>query len=260
MTTWTFGGTALSNYGRVLLFNDNYDIADRRGGNILLPFQHGQQFAEKYFDERRLTFTIKYQGASYTALETANDSLKALIAPRTQQTLAQTREDTTVRNISAVVNRPLQMDLSNGNRTAFFIVEFTCAFPFFRLSTPVSSNIITVNASPKAWTVTNPGTVEELDAKIVLTGPLSSPVITNSTNGYTLTYSGVIASPRVVTIQKSGKEWIATTDLGVNVIANVTHTGGSTFMKFDVGTNTMSITDSTHTTGTIEAIFNAPFL
>ena len=258
--SWTFGGTALTTYGRVTLFNDSYDITERRGGDILLPFQHGQQFVQKYFDERRLAFTIKYQGASFSALESNIDALKTLIAPRTQQTLSQTRSDATVRTIPAVVERPLQVDLSNGNNIAFFIIEFTCAFPFFRLSTAIADNTTTINANPKAMTVTNPGTVEEMDATIILTGPLSNTVITNSTNGYTLTYTGTISSPRVVTIQKSGREWIATDDLGANKISNITHSGGSTFMKFEPGANTLSIADSTHTTGTVKVTFNAPYL
>jgi hypothetical protein len=260
MTSWTYGGTALTTYGRVTLFSDSYDFIERRNENILLPFQHGRSFVEKYFEERILSFVIKYQGATFGALETINDSLKQKLSPRTLQTLAQTREDTTVRNVQAIVDRPLQMDLSHGNNIALFVVEFTLPFPFFRLSTEITSNETTINASPKAMVVTNPGTVEERDATIVLTGPLLNTVITNSTNGNTLTYTGTIASPRIVTIQKSGNEWIATNDLGTNVIGNITHTGASTMMVFDPGTNNLSITDGTATTGKVRVRFYAPFI
>ena len=259
-TVWTFGGTALTTYGKVNHFNDNYDLPMRRGSDIILPYQPGQMFVPKQFDSRKLLFTIKYQGASYSALETNNDSLKQLLAVRTEQTLSQTREDATVRTIQATVNRPLQIDLSNGNKTAFYVIEFVCAFPYFRLSTAIADNTTTINANPKAMTVTNPGTVDEQDATIIWTGPLSNTVITNSTNGYTLTYTGTIASPRVVTIQKSGREWTATTDLGANVISNISHSGGSSYMRFEAGTNTLSIADSTHSTGTVKVSFNAPFI
>ena len=72
---------------------------------------------------------------------------------------------------------------------------------------------------------------------------------------------GTIASPRVVTIQlAAGGDWTATTDLGANVIANVTHSGAPSLFVFNVGANTLSVADDTHTTGTVGFSFYAPFL
>lgn len=260
--TWTFGGTALSTYGKVTLINDYLDLPPRRGDDVLIPFQHGQVFTQKYYDVRSLTFGIAlYTGTSATTLESTIDALKAKLAPRTQQTLAHTMADTTVRNISASVNELLEPDRAH-NGFLRYVVTFKCAYPFFRLSTEITSNETTIDASPKAMVVTNPGTVEERDASIVLTGPLSNTVITNSTNGNTLTYTGTIASPRVVTIATDAttRELIATDDLSANKIANVTHSGASCWMVFNVGTNNLSITDGTATTGKVRVRFNAPFL
>lgn len=257
MTTYTYGGAALTTYGKILNV-DVFDLVERRGENIQLAFQDGTKYAQKFYSERTIMFEMVATASTAAAMETLIDALKTKFSPRTEQTLAETREDTTVRNISATVDVSIQPRRPT-SKIVYYFLTFKCAFPFWRLSTAIADNTVTVNASPKAWSVTNPGTVEEYDATIILTGPLQNTVITNSTNGWTLTYTGTIASPRVVTIQKSGKEWIATTDLGANVIGNVTHTGGASFMRFDVGANTMSITDATATTGTVKASFYAPF-
>ena len=260
MTTWTFGGTALTSFGKVTLIDDYLELPTRRGENIILPFRHGTVFAQKYYGERVLTFGIAINAASATALETTFDNMRKLFSLRTEQTLAATMEDSTVRNASASVNSPLEVKRFT-NTFARVTVEFSLAKPYFRLSTAIADNTTTINASPKAMTVTNPGTVEERDATIILTGPLLNTVITNSTTGGTLTYTGTIASPRVVTISTSATgEYVATTDLGANVIGNITHTGASALMVFNPGDNTLSITDGTATTGTVKVTFSAPFL
>jgi hypothetical protein len=165
-----------------------------------------------------------------------------------------------VRNAYATVNRPLEVQRVT-NTFARIVVEFTLCQPFFRLSTAITDNTTTIDSDPKAMVVANPGTIEERDATIILTGPLANTVITNSTNGCTLTYTGTIASPRVVTISTASTgEYVATNDLGANVIGNVSHTGASALMVFNTGNNTLSIADDTHTTGTVQVTFNAPFL
>lgn len=260
MTTWIFGGTALSSFGKVTLINDYLDFVERRGENIIVPYQHGRVFVEKYFDERKLSFGIAVVGTSASDLETKMDTMRALFAPRTQQTLAMTREDTTVRNAQATVDKALGVERLS-DKIARVVVDFTMPSPFFRLSTAIADNTTTINANPTAMVFSNPGTVEERNPTITLTGPLSNTVITNSTNGCVLTYTGTIASPRVVTITTNSQgEYIATNDLGTNVIGNITHSGSAALMVLNVGSNTLSIADDTHTTGAVKISFYAPFL
>lgn len=259
-TSWTYGATALTTFGKVLKINDYLDMPARRGDDVLLPFRHGKTFVQKYYDSRTLVFGMAYPASSATVLETTMDTARKLFSLRTQQTLAMTMEDATVRNISAIVNRPLEIDRKSPT-IVFFIVEFVCPFPFWRLSTVIADNTTTINVNPKSMTVTNPGTVEERDATIILTGPLLNTVITNSTTGVVLTYTGTIASPRVVTIATATTgEYTATTDLGVNVIGNITHTGSAALMVFNPGSNSLSIADGTSTTGTVKVTFSAPFI
>jgi len=260
MTTYSFGGTALTSFGKVTLINDNLDMPASRGNNQIIPFRHGTVFARKYFEERSMSFGIAITAATATALETTFDTMRKLFAVRTEQTLSMTMEDATIRTVSASVDKSIQVTRVT-NTFARVIVDFTLCRPYWRLSTAIADNTTTINANPKAMIVTNPGTMEERDATIILTGPLSNTVITNSTQGVSLTYTGAIASPRIVTIStNSYGEYVATTDLGVNVIGNITHSGSAALMTFAPGNNTMSIADSTATTGTVKVTFNAPFI
>lgn len=259
-STWTYGGTALSTLGKVTLINDYLDMPERRGDNMIIPYRHGTVFAAKYFDQRKITFGIAVTAASAAALETLFDTMRGLFAPRTEQTLSNTREDSTVRTIQATVDSTLQVERIT-NTFARVIVEFTACKPYFRLSTAIADNTVTINASPKAMTVTNPGTVEEREATFLLTGPLLNPSLSNTTSGTVLTYTGTISAGHTVTIAvNSYGEYTATHSVSGNVIGNVTHSGSSALMVFNVGNNTLAITDGTATTGTVKISFYAPFL
>lgn len=258
MTTFTFAGTDLSTLGNITLINDYLDLPERRGGNITIPHRHGTTYATKFYDERTLSFGIAVIESTHAALETKMDTIRALFSSTVAQTLSITYEDVTTKTALVSVDKALQV--SRTATMARIVVEMTMCEPFFRLSAAIADNTVTIDANPKAMTVTNPGTVEERDATIILTGPLSNTVITNSTNGCALTYTGTIASPRVVTISTVNGEFVATTDLGANVIGNITHSGSSALMPFNIGANVLSIADATHTTGTVKVTFHAPYL
>jgi len=259
MTSWKFGNYDLASFGVITLIDDHLDLPDRRGNDQIIPMRHGTVFVQKYYDARVLMFGLAVAGQTPSEMESVLESLRGVLAVRAQQTLSQILADGSIRTAQACVNKSMQITRPAPN-IALLTIEFTLAEPFFRASSAIPDNTVTVNASPKAWTVTNPGTIEERDPTIILTGPLANTAITNSTNGCILSYNAAIASPRVVTIQTVNGEFIATDDLGANKIGNVTHSGASALMVFDIGTNTLSITDDTATTGTVKATFNTPYL
>jgi hypothetical protein len=262
MTTWTFGSTALTTYGKVTLINDYLDLAERRGENITIPYRDGRVFVQKFYDERKLSFGIALSTASATALETAIDALKAKVALPTQQTLAQTMEDTTVRNIQATVDELIEPDrITNGLMK--YVLTFRCTSPYFRLSTAIADNTLAINATPKAMTVTNPGTVTERDPTIIIHGAFTSLTITNSTTGASLTYTGAISTSETVTIGTAATgEYYATLSTGsANVIGNITHAGASCLLDFFPGANTLAIVNAGRdANSTVKISFNAPFI
>ena len=260
MTTITFNGTNLSTFGNVTVLDDYLDVPERRGQNQVIPFRDGAVFVEKLFNERSIIVGIAVLKTTLAALETTMGTMRALFAPSTQKTLSFTYEDATVRTAQASVEKPIQVKRM-GTTAARVVVEFSVPSALFRLSTAITDNTTTINANPTAMVVTNPGTAVERDPTITLTGPLSNTVITNSTNGSILTYTGTIASPRIVTISTSSSgEYVATDDLAASKIGNVSHSGSTSLLLINVGTNNLSIADDTATTGTVKVGFNAPFV
>lgn len=258
MTTWKFGAIALTTYGKVTLMDDYLSTPARRGDNQFIPFRHGSVFVKKFYDERTMIFGIAVTAASLTALETLFDTMRQKFAPLTEQVLEATMTDATVRQANAIVNGALSVTPIT-SKFARVVVEFSLAKPFFRSDTAYEP-VVTIDASPKAMVVTNSGTIEERDPTITLTGPLTNVVITNSTNGKTLTYTGVIAGGATVTISTNTTgEYIAVHSASGNVIGNVTHSGDTALMTFDVGANTLAITSDVATTGTVTISFAPAF-
>jgi phage-related protein len=259
MSTWYFGGTNLSSFGAITLLDDDGDTPDRRGEDIVIPFRNGRVPIAKYYDSRVIMFGLTINTATKTDLQDKLDDLRALLSPRVEQELQVVLDDTSVRTANAVVNKSFK-PTHLGPLAVKLTIEFTLADPFFYSDTEVEQ-IITIDASPKTGTVENPGTVEERNATITLTGPLTNPVITNTTNGVVLTYTGAIAGGEVVVIATNlTGEYTAVKDGTTNVIGNVTHSGSSALMIMDVGDNDLSITSDVTSIGTVTVAFYPPYL
>lgn len=257
-TTWTFGGSALTSFGRVTLMDDYLDTSERRGENIVIGFRHGRRFVEKYYEERRIIFGLAVNVATATLLESTLDNLKKLASVRGQQTLAMTMEDSSVRNISATVDTPLQISRKS-NTFALAVLEFTCAIPYWRGNTQTNGTV-TMSAGTVGGTITNTGTIEETDPTITFIGPLNNPAITNSTNGYTLSYAGSIGGTVVIQTDGTTGEYTAVSNGTANVIGNLTHSPGAALMQFNTGANVLSITNAGGTTGQVRFSFYPPYL
>lgn len=261
MTSFTFGGTALTSFGRVTLIDDYLDIAERRGENITLPYRHGTVYTPKFYDQRKITIGIVMVSATAAALETSFDTLRKLIANRNQQTLAMTLEDASVRNALASVDASIQAERVSPV-LARITLEFTLTSPFFRGATlyEVTSDAIDGTPTPQTLTVVNSGTVEERSPTLVLTGALRNPVITNTTTGVSLTYTGTIAGGATVEIGELNGEYFATHSGSGSVIGNVTHSGSSALMTFAAGNNAVTIADADYAGGTVKVSYYAPYL
>jgi phage-related protein len=258
MSSWSYRGTELDTLGIVTLVSDSLMMPERRGDNALIPFRDGRVFVEKLFEQRSMALGLEVSEDSLSALEIKMDTVKALLGGRSLGALVQTLEDLSVRTGQAEYTGDLNLSRVSP-LSVRMVLEFRMPDPFFRGETLVSE-IQTIDASPKTYTLTNTGTAVERNAKIVLTGPLQNTVITNVTNGCELTYTGTIASPRVVTIETVNGQFVATNDLGANVIGNVTHSGDAALFVLDAGANNLSVVDATHTTGIVKVEFYPPFL
>jgi len=260
MTTFAYGVTQLETLGNVTLINDYLDLPSRRGNNVTIPHRHGTVFVQKFYDERTIAFGIAVLGTSLADLETKMATIHGLFSEQTQQTLTIVYGDTTTKTALVTIDKPLQVQRTGS--LARIVVEMTMTEPFFRLSTPIADNTVTPNSNDFHFHVTNPGTVEERNPTIILTGLYTtSTTITNSTNGAVLIYTGTIAATDTVTIGTLNGEFYATHSVSGNVIGNVTHSGSSALMPFSVGLNEMQIASAGQGGDTrVKVTFNAPFI
>jgi len=70
MTTFVYGATDLSTLGNITVIDDYLDLPQKRGGNQMIPYQHGTRFVQKYYDERTIAVGIAVLGTSLSDLET----------------------------------------------------------------------------------------------------------------------------------------------------------------------------------------------
>jgi phage-related protein len=258
MSSWSFRGTELDTLGIVTLVSDSLGMPQKRGGNVLIPFRDGRLFVQKLFEERSMALGLEVVEESISALESKMDTVKALFGGRSLGTLQQTLEDLSVRTILAEYTGDLNLSRVTPVSVKM-VLDFTMPDPFFRGET-LFSDVQTIDANPKTYTITNPGSAVERNPKIKLTGPLENTIITNVTNGCVLTYTGTIASPRVVTIEMVNGVYVATDDLNTNLIGNVTHSGDAALFVVDSGANEISVADDEAVTGTVTIEFYPPYL
>jgi hypothetical protein len=258
MSSWSYRSTDLDTLGIVTLVSDSLMMPPRRGDNLLIPFRDGRLFTQKQFEQRTMSLGLEVSEDSLSALESKMDTVKALLGGRSLGTLQQTLEDLSVRTILAEYTGDLNLSRVTP-LCVRMVLDFVAPDPFFRGTTQVSDEQ-TINANPKTYTLTNTGSAVERNPKIKLKGPLKNTVITNVTNGCTLTYTGTIASPRVVTIEMVNGVYVATDDTSAVVIGNVTHSGDAALMVIDAGANNLSVADETATSGTVTVEFYPPYL
>jgi hypothetical protein len=252
---WTFGGSRLDTFGAVTLLDAYLDLPPKRGDNILIPLSHGAKWVPKFFDQRVVSFGMEIIGKTIPDLESKMDSLKALLGIRTQGVLL---NEATSRQALAEVVEVLGLGRNPDPLVAKIVIDFLLADPFFR-DLAKTTKLFTIDASPKTFTVVHPGSAEECNSIITLTGPLDHPVITNTTNGVVLQYDDILAAAgNTVTIDCAN--FTAIDETTANVVGKIVHTGAPAFMVLVPGDNDFSVVDGSATTGTIQFDFYPPYL
>ena len=257
MTSFTFGTTDLSTIGNITVIDEYLDMPERRGENQTVAFRHGTIFTEKFFNERKITFGIAIIKNTLADLETALDTLRLVLSPRTQQTLTIVFENASTKTALATVDRSIEV--TRTQTMARVVVEFTLTSPFLRDASAIADNTLIIDADPINLVFDNTGTAEERDPTILISGPFSSVTLTNI--GISVTYTGAIGAGETVEIGTLNGEYYATHSVSGNVIGNVTHAGSSCLLPIPTGTNTVTITSAGgNNTGTVKISFYPPYV
>lgn len=256
LNTWAFNGVRLASFGALTELDSYLDIPAKRGANIAIPFKHGTEHVDKYFDEKTVDFGLEVIAGNIPDLETKFDALRALLAVKQRKYLSYI-SSAGIRQALAEVVMPITPTRDGDALVAKVVISFLLAEPFFRNVVKTTRGPYTIDASPKALTVNNPGSAEECKSIITLVGPLSHPIITNGT--VVLQYDDDLAGAgNTVTIDCDA--FTAVDETATSVIDKIVHSGDPAFMVLYPGDNSISVTDGTHTTGTIQFDFYAPYL
>ncbi len=254
---WKFAGRWLDEFGIVTEIDNYLDIAARRNDNILVPYRDGRVHATKYFDQRTLTFGILLVQKSVMELEILLDDMKTIFGVRSLQTL-QAAFRGGVRAGQAEVVGAMQVQRDEDNPLiARCLIDFLLPEPFLR-AVVLSTSTTTIDATPKTFTLNNPGTAEERKPVITLTGPLANTKVENLTNDVYVVYNAAIGAGHSVVIDC--EDWTAVDETGVNVLSDITHSGDPAFMVLQPGNNSMKVSDGVHTTGTVKIEFYPPYM
>ena len=250
---WRFGTALapvmLSSFGFLTLLDDYLDMPGKRGNDIEIPMQDGETFAPKYYSPKIMTFGMEITADNICDLDEKLDNLKALLGGRVQKYLSNTMFPGGERRALAEVTTPLGVTRDTDPLAARIVIVFKMTDPFMR--SPVATS---VSFSGAAYTLNNPGTADERRAIITLTGPLTAPTITNTTNGIAMQYNANLAGAGNVVVIDCG--FYTTTPAAA--VGNIIHTGDPAFMVLEPGDNDLTLTGGGG--GTVKFDFYAPFL
>jgi len=249
MNAWTFGGVRLESFGHITLLDDYLDMPGERGGDIEIPMADGEVFVEKFAPPKIITFGMEITSDGICDLEEKLDNLKKLLGIRRQQYLANSMFPGGERRALAKVSTPLGVTRDPDPRSAKIVIVFKLTNPFMR-----ATALTTATFAGAAYTLNNPGTADERRAIITLTGPLTAPTITNTTNGVAVQYNANLAGAGNVVVIDCG----LFTTTPAAAIGSIIHTGSPSFMVLEPGDNDLTLTGGGG--GTVKFDFYAPFL
>lgn len=260
---WAIDGVSLAQYGWNIatVGGSRYDLPVRRGENITLAYRPGQVHRPKLADARTIQLIMWVAGVDpATGASTSdptlrwNDSwdfLRRLVWKPDGSQVVLTRRwkltvdgtpTITVADALAEISDPMAPTMTNRGR-AEFTMQLLLADPYFYGATVTT----TVNLGTPV-TVVNPG--HDIAAhghlEVDLIGPLTNPVLTNTTPNPDawVRYNAAIPGGQTVTLTVDS--YLAFQG-ATNVIGKVANSGARHWMGLQRGTNTFTLSASAGT-------------
>lgn len=249
--SWRVGGADLGKYA--------WNISSRtgmmtpppvRGSSRQIPFKSGTRRAPRMPDERLLELSMWVLGADpetgdvpeapgpLAQFEENLDFLQRLFyrpdeyLPIVRRRARAAGTETTTGTCQYVGGLDPEM---TGNTRAVFAVDLLMSDPWF-YGPDVAVNV----AAGASAALENPGSVKTHKIGIVLNGPLTNPVVRNTTAGVRFTYGSSLTTGQTATIDVW--EWDAERENGSKVWGLISHAGSRHWMVAGPGTNTFRLT------------------
>lgn len=249
-----------------------------RGKNLLIPYQDGQRWVPKKYDERVIVVTgDMHSFVSRADLQAKEDALKALFPIAAgEQKLEIQRADGSFRYAMAEVRNTMGLQwLIFPTRSTPYSIELVASDPMWygsgleagvtRAAWTLDSGVLfddlahwldtmavnftqVLSSSPSNIEASNGGTYYNRKPIFMFGGTLANVKIVNLRNGYSLQVAGVFSALVI--------DCGAQTINGVNGIVTL-GAGQTDWMRLESGENTLTITGAT---GTYRALYNPTFL
>lgn len=264
---WDIDGTALNTLAfNIESLNGRSGVPVLRGDNVRIPYRSGAIWREKEPDSRVITLGMWVQGADENGVIPSGaarrrkfndnlDDLKRLYYVTWRQ-LSLTKRwamSDGLRTATALAEPVGAMEPSMlGRHGARLVLDFLLADPYF-----YGFSVASTLALATPLVINNDGHAIAKKMTVRLNGPLTNPVLTNATNGVSVTYTGVISGGAYVDLDTD--VYTALTNLSANVVANVTHNGARAWMQLVPGNNTLTLNASAGS-GNAVLTFRPPYV
>lgn len=239
---WTYNGFFLSSRGNwdVETVLEGIGIPKFRGKDLQVPFQHGNRWIKKRFDSRKVVFSMWIKGTDRADLDDHIDAFLTAIGNPGLHTLSRTLRSGETRQAQAELCSEIHFVRKNPGY-AKFALELELPDPFF-YGTGKATDVRTIGSAYAAWTHVNQGSAPAKDLVITLEGPLSNPILKNSSTGIWIQYVGTILSGESVVLDT--KHYTCMQDEN-NMISIVKHGGDACWMILNAGNNNMEFATDT---------------
>lgn len=280
---WSYNGQDLNRLvHNIRLLSPAEEVPARRGDNLIIPGRNGRTYVHKPHDQRIIALAMfvlansdaydsatgagaPYDGyalsdvpdqvmvspdtnVSAQRLQTNLQRLMTLFGARGQHDLVRTLPDGTVLTISAEVRTTVQFQAAS-DRVYNFVVEFTCAYPYW--SGPADASATgSISASPTNVAISNSGTAETDDPTITIVGAITNPRVT--IGSVWVQYTGTVSAGATLTI--NGDDYTADVD-GVDVTSSITHSGDARWLVVPASASSAVVTGSSLSGATINITY-----
>jgi hypothetical protein len=244
LNRWSFRGALLNRPQlRVRQMTGAHALPPSRGQDFLTMGSTGQLWVRKIADSRRVGLELLLTDEGWAGMiPSLLDELGGLFADRSQGALVHYHPDGSIRTAQAEVVDWQPAD-SSARVGALYVgvADFLLSDPWFYA--PAVAVTAAIPSSPTTLALTNPGTAYPCGPQgqllIDYTGPIANPVLTNNSNGVSVTCNVTVAAGTHLLIDA-----VAYTALnnGVNAIASVLHSGAPAFMVLQPGANSLTVT------------------
>jgi len=252
---YTFGGFDLSSYAVMTMNVDGADVVPpARGVTPPRTGMSGNVPQRLLMDQRSVRIGLFLTPDSAAGVAPGDnrvgaysnlDALKRILDPTVgQQLLTRMMPDGTTRQGMAQVRSTSAFAGVAGGELMMLTVDFELADPYWYASIPVSLNT-TLNTSPVNANITNPGYPGHRTT-FDFTGPITAPVVTNTTTGAFISFPFAVPSAQHLIID--AYTFTATLN-GVDRSGDILHapTVGVPWWRMNTGVNALTFTGTSPT-------------